>query len=72
MNVKQLNKDIEYLTKFRVAFSNMVDAMDAIVYDAEIDYKNGNITEGQLDLIRKMAGHYESVSFKKSEEEKVK
>ena len=69
MNVKQLNKDIEYLTKFGVAFINMVDAMDAIVYDAEIDYKNGNITEGQLDLIMKMAGHYESAPFKKSKEE---
>ena len=70
MNIKQLHKGNEYLIKFGVAFSKMVNAIDAIVCDAEVDYEKGNITDEQLNLIRKIADYLENVNYRNSEEEK--
>ena len=64
MNIKQLNKGTEYLTKFGVAFSKMVEDMDSIVSDAELDYEKGNITDEQLNYIRKMADYFENVNYR--------
>ena len=43
----------------------MVDAIDAIVCDAEVDYEKGNITDEQLNLIRKIADYLENVNYRK-------
>lgn len=70
MNIKQLHKGNEYLIKLGIAFSKMVDAIDTIVCDAEVDYEKGNITDEQLNLIRKIADYLENVNYRNSEEEK--
>ena len=70
MDIKQLHKGNEYLIKFGVEFSKMVDAIDAIVCDAEVDYEKGNITDEQLNLIRKIADYLENVNYRNSEEER--